>query len=795
MAKIVPVRPKWMRREAVVVYVSDDQMRARSRAEKINNPRTEAQQLNRQKFAVAANFLRQMQCMVSVGFRPEYTARNGRKCGAYHVAQGALMRSGMRLEVNPADGKPQWCIDYPRVRLAQGQGMEDYPMSVARRGRVLTLVFPRGLPRGVGRLRVAVHCPGVNATCHVDAARLGAGEGLQITVPEGFVGQDLHCYYMVEGGGRPWGSAYVFVEKDRGRGGRSSVSLGEPSRLLTTFAKSRKKETMKREQDRGKMWWGKLPCGVQSFEEMRSDGYAYVDKTDLIWEMAHDAKVQFFARPRRFGKSLMISTLKSYFEGRGDLFEGLKVEEKRREVGETEWVKHPVFTFGFSGSSFTERDAIRTIFDRLASPYEERYGIRPKGHIGDRIATLINVAYQQEGVKPVILVDEYDNPLTDTLSKDKEALHYHYKDELRGFYKAIKECSGMLHLVVITGITQFSDLSLFSGINQLRNLSFSPKYAALFGITEEELIENFPEEIGRMAEMQGLDFDGMVGRLRVHYDGYRFTRRDVHVYNPQSIIFALDEMELEPFWASSGTSRLLATVFPTYDYDFAKLSRPIYVTQVELTRLDESGRNPIPLLFQSGYLTIAGVDTFDAYGGYELRFPNREVRTAFWEVVLPLYGPKNCRMEMLPFIRQLHGGEVAEAMERLRGLLAGVAYSTMARKKIEQEGGDGREGLYEELFQTALYAWFSALGMLVRTEVYSLKGRSDVEVHIGDRVFIFELKVGPMVHSAEDALAEIKEQGYAEKHRGQGKRVVIIGVSIDTRRESRGEMEWASEEA
>ncbi len=544
---------------------------------------------------------------------------------------------------------------------------------------------------------------------------------------------------------------------------------------------------MVREQDRAKPHFNELPCGVQSFAQLREGGYRYVDKTDLIWDIAHGPLVQFFARPRRFGKSLMISTLKSYFEGRGELFEGLKVEALREEAGETEWVKHPTFTFGFSASSFNREEAIFDIFQRHIEPYEREYGIMPEGYIGDRLAVLIRTAYERDGVRPVILVDEYDNPLTDTLAEKERELHLHYKKELRGFYKAIKECTGMLSLVVITGITQFADLSLFSGINQLRNMSFNVKYASLFGITGEELVENFPEEITRLSSRYGLDFDGMVAKLREQYDGYRFTEADVHVYNPQSIIFAFDANNIEPFWAQSGTSSLLATVFPHYDYDFSLLQDEIDSTFSELFKLDASGENPIPLLFQSGYLTIADCDLD---GSLELRFPNLEVRSAFWEVVLPLYGPKGTSRLVPTFRRRLLKGDVPAAMEQIRGMVAGVAYSTMARKRVEEEGGDGREGLYEELFQTALYAWFSALGLQVRTEVHSLKGRSDVEVYIGNTVYIFELKVGPMRESAQDALAQIEAQGYAEKHRGSGLSVVLIGASIDTRAETRGQMEW-----
>ncbi len=538
---------------------------------------------------------------------------------------------------------------------------------------------------------------------------------------------------------------------------------------------------MVREQDRGKPHFNELPCAVQSFEELREGGYRYVDKTDLIWEISHGAKVQFFARPRRFGKSLMISTLKSYFEGRGDLFEGLKVEALREKAGETEWVKHPTFAFGFSASSFNYDEAIFDIFQRHIEPFEQEYGITPEGHIGTRLATLIRTAYARDGVRPVILVDEYDNPLTDTLAEKDRELHLHYKKELRGFYKAIKECTGMLSLVVITGITQFADLSLFSGINQLRNMSFDTKYAALFGITQEELVENFPEEITRLSTRYGLDFDGMVAELQEHYDGYRFTEADVHVYNPQSIIFAFDANHIEPFWAQSGTSSLLATVFPSYDYDFEQLRQPVRISLDRVRVMDPSGADPIPLLYQSGYLTI--IDYRLRTNIMLLDFPNREVRSAFWEVVLPLYnGARKSRVTSEDFVAELEDGKPENALLRLEALVAGIPYSTYGKKG---------KWVYEELVQTALYAWFNAMGVMVQTEVHSFRGRADVVIHFERTIYIFELKVGPRSETAVEALEQIHQQGYMRPYLGQGKQVVPIGVSIDTRDDTRGNTEWA----
>ncbi len=541
---------------------------------------------------------------------------------------------------------------------------------------------------------------------------------------------------------------------------------------------------MVRKQDRGKEHFGKLPFAIQSFEQIREGGYKYVDKTDLIWEIAHGPLVQFFARPRRFGKSLMISTVKSYFEGRGDLFAGLKVEEKRRAAGETEWEKHPVFLFGFSASSFTRETDVYEVVDFQLIPYEKTYGLGHEGAIGVRLKAIIHAAHDAGGAKPVILVDEYDNPLTDTMAADKRALHQHYKDELRGFYKAIKECTDQLRLVVITGITQFSELSLFSGINQLFDNSLEEKYAALFGFTEEELVEVYSEEIERFGAKLGLTNEEAVGALREYYDGYRFTPADVHVYNPQSIIFALEKRMLMNFWANTGTSKLLATVFPTYSYDFSRLIDPVGCMVNDLSRLDPSGENPVPLLYQSGYLTI--LDFSLQTGLLKLAIPNREVRSAFWEVVLPLYGSKGATLLPVPFMSELLEGNVAGAMEQFETLIAGVSYSRMSQQKKPE--------LYEELMQTALYAWFCALGIMVQTEVHSIKGRADAVLYLPETTYIFELKVGPMKETAADAMAQIKGQKYAAPHLGKGKKVVAVGVSIDTREETRGDVEWVSEE-
>ncbi len=547
----------------------------------------------------------------------------------------------------------------------------------------------------------------------------------------------------------------------------------------------------------------RLPSGVQSFRMMREEQYIYVDKTDLIWELINGPAVQFIARPRRFGKSLMISTLQSYFQGEGHLFEGLRIAQLRAEAGVTEWVRHPTFFFGFSASGFSERDDVRDVLDRWLRQYEGEYGLSPSGPIGSRTAQLIIAAHEQSGLRPVILVDEYDNPLTDTLLPAQRELHEHYKRELRGFYKAIKETGEHLQLVVVTGITQFTELSLFSGVNQMQDMTLLPRYATLFGLTEGEMVEAFGPEIAAMAAEGGITPEEQIDRLRHEYDGYRFTTRDVYVYNPQSVIFSLEQRQLGNYWARTGTPALLATVFPTYTFDFQMLTGTIYLDELDMLRLDFTGRNPIPLLYQTGYLTIKGFDSRTNL--FDLGFPNHEVETSFWRVLLEIFGPSVPalrRAQGANFLRQLNEGRVEQAMCELLALIAGIPYSAVATQKLdatdilerEEKRRAARLRVYEELFQVALYAWFTALGCDVRAEPHSVRGRADVVLELPSAIYIFELKVTHGQETGQTALAQIRSKAYAEPHRAKGKPIFGIGAAFDLREETRGDCDWAWEE-
>ncbi len=541
-----------------------------------------------------------------------------------------------------------------------------------------------------------------------------------------------------------------------------------------------------------------LPHAIQSFKEMREGGYVYVDKTDLIWKLAQASKVQFITRPRRFGKSLMISTLKSYFQGDAALFKGLKMEAL-----ETRWTKHPTFVFGFSSSSFNRKDDVYDLLSYSLRDYEALYGITPEGGVDSRFKALLREAYAQTGIKPVILVDEYDNPLTDTIAPDQQALHQHYKRELRGFYKTIKECTEILHRVVITGITQFSELSLFSSINQLVNVTLDDQYATLCGITEQELVDSFAPEIARFAQAQNTDFDGALAILRRQYDGYQFTPRGPHVYNPQSLIQCFHHNVLYNFWSQSGTPAMLSVLIPNYTFDMQRLLEPTVMSQRDMHIIDFSGTNPIPLLYQTGYLTIR--EYYPEEISYLVEFPNSEVRQSFWQVLLPIFhSPKSNGTEGLSssFTQKLNAFRHPEAMGELMALIAGVPYSALCLRKIqasddthpEKQREEARTRIYEELFQTALYAWFTALRCDVRTEVHSLGGRADAVLTLRNGYYLFELKVGRGGETAQRALEQIKEKGYAEPLRAAGKPIHAYGVVFDSRPERRGECEWLHEQ-
>ncbi len=374
-----------------------------------------------------------------------------------------------------------------------------------------------------------------------------------------------------------------------------------------------------------------LPLGIQDFEKLRRRNAIYVDKTALIYKLVHELTVCFLARPRRFGKSLLVSTLKAYFEGRKDLFKGLAVEQL-----EHDWTEHPVLHFDLSGAKCADgTDAVYSQLNWQLAGYEEKYDVKMNDpRLSTRFANLIGGAVKKTGQKAVILVDEYDAPLLDLMGKDD--LFQKTRDMMRDFYSPIKQNDGLLQFVFLTGITKFSQLSIFSEFNNLKHLSMDARYDAICGISKEEMLTCFGPEIEAMAETNGWSFDETVARLKKKYDGYHFSKNSPDIFNPFSLLNSLDEKDLGNYWFSSGTPTFLAQQISLHpNIDVEKLDHGFWTSREIFDMPAEKSSDIIPLLYQSGYLTIKDYDS--EMNMYKLGYPNEEVRIGFSKCLMPFY--------------------------------------------------------------------------------------------------------------------------------------------------------------
>lgn len=514
----------------------------------------------------------------------------------------------------------------------------------------------------------------------------------------------------------------------------------------------------------------KLLVGIQSFNKIREEGYLYIDKSDIIWKLANNGKqYNYLSRPRRFGKSVLVDTLQAYFEGRKDLFEGLKIMELEKE-----WKQHPVIRLDMSRGG-ANAATLRSYLNLRFKEYEEMYAIipDPTAKLADRFDAIITKAYKQTGLKVAILIDEYDSPLQHSW---KTPEHEGCTEVYRSVFAILKADDAYQRLVFITGITKFTQISLFSVLNNLTNISFLPEYAAICGITEEEIGENFKPELERMAEVNGWTLQQTHDNLKDYYDGYHFSRRNmVDVYNPFSLLNALDTQDLSCFWVSSGATSMLPKFVDNMELRLRNFEHcPILRKTLESSDVINGGAELF--LYQTGYLTIKSSDEF----GYFLGFPNQEVRQALYEVVLPtliMQSESDIISLQSSLFRQLGTGQIANAMKTLKALVADVPYSNKKLASMDME----------ERYRLIISTILNAIELKVEVEHMLATGRIDLIAQTSRYIYVIELKLRNN-GGKKAAIQQILDNRYLEPFKADKRKVIGLGIELDE--EGKGVLDW-----
>jgi len=505
----------------------------------------------------------------------------------------------------------------------------------------------------------------------------------------------------------------------------------------------------------------KLPIGIQDFEDLRTNNYLYVDKTHYVYQLAYFGKPYFLGRPRRFGKSLFLSTLKAYFEGKKELFEGLKIAELEKE-----WIEYPVFYLDFNKESYSNIHSLEIVIDDILQKYEQQYDVPfISKSLSVRFANVIAQVHKKTGKKVVVLIDEYDKPLISTM--DNLALNDEIRKILKGFYGVLKAEDAHLKFIFLTGVTKFSQVSVFSDLNQLVDISLSEKYAEICGISEKELLQNFQPEIQTLADKRKLTYDEAFAKLKKLYDGYHFAKESADIYNPFSVLNTFDSLDFGYYWFATGTPTFLAKALRNQNFDIRKFDNDVKIAANSIMDYRVENHNLVPLLYQSGYLTIKShnqiLDT------YTLGFPNEEVKYGFLNELLPAFvltPIATGNFSVTCFLQQLMDNDVDGFMISLKAFFAAIPYSA-----IKQEHRD------EQYYQHVFYLLFTLMGQFVETEVKNNKGRADAVVKTTDSIYVFEFKMDDNA-TAEDALKQINSNDYAIPYTTDHRKVVKIGVEF-----------------
>ena len=509
----------------------------------------------------------------------------------------------------------------------------------------------------------------------------------------------------------------------------------------------------------------KYPVGIQTFEKIIKDDWVYIDKTGYIPSLVNEGVYYFLSRPRRFGKSLLLSMLHSYFEGKRELFKGLAVDSM-----DVEWKSRPVIHIDLNSSNYIRDDGLDLILGRILQRYEEEYGLKVSGvDYAGRFIALIQRIYDRTGERVVILVDEYDKPLLNI--EDNPELFRHNQATLKAFFGVLKSMDRLIQFAMLTGVARFNKVSIFSDLNNLHDISLSDKYADICGITEREMLENMSPGIETLAAKIGKSYDATVNLLRYYYDGYLFTEHGSRLYNPFSLLNALDDSRLAYYWYETGNPTFLVKRVKSSGIVLPDLNKA-KSTELGLMSVGMDDRNPIPLLFQTGYLTIKNVQG----RRYELQFPNHEVETCFVEQLQPLFLPQmdevSGEFSIWEFQDEIVEGKPEAFMKRLQAMVKSVPY--------EQHN--------EKFYQNIVYILFTLLGTDSRMEEHTNRGRPDLVVRTVKYIYVFEFKYEG---NADEAISQIRDKDYAGRHAADSRTVFLIGASFS--KELRGLADWKIE--
>ena len=500
------------------------------------------------------------------------------------------------------------------------------------------------------------------------------------------------------------------------------------------------------------------PIGIQNFEKIRTEDFLYVDKTAEIYKLAKEGRYYFLSRPRRFGKSLLVSTMEAYFSGRKELFSGLAIEKL-----EAEWKQHPVLHLDLSGVSYTDVFVLeRVLSDKLAK-WETLYGaVNTSDILGLRFKEVIEAAYNKTGNQVAILIDEYDKPIIDNLGNEPTLSHL--RSTLQGFYSVMKSMDARIRFGFLTGVTKIGKMSVFSGLNNLNDISMIPDYVDICGVSETELHEYFDESISELSSANEMSKEECYVKLKSMYDGYHFCEDSIGIYNPFSLLNTFQNKKFREYWFETGTPGFLVEVMRKTSFDVTTLENQT-VDSTLMSNADAIFENPVPYLFQSGYLTITGYN--DMFRLYQLGFPNQEVKNGFLNCLLKYYVPMSPDMSGTTLIYQLwHSiteGNPKSFMQILSSLFANTSYQI--------------QGETEKDFQYAMYIISALLGEYVQVERTTSNGRIDLIIQTKEFIYIFELKVNA---DADVALRQIDEKGYTRPFEGDSRKLFKIGVNFST---------------